>query len=300
MTFTEIKRKNKKAYYYRVRSIRGGKKVGKERIYMGVDLGKKALAEAEKKADTDLGMLDGLLTDSEKIELERIKKEYIKTSKSAKENRYEAFVSQFTHDSTAIEGNTLTLQETAGLLFDSMVPSLKPLREINEILNHKRAFDHMIGYDADITKAFVLELHRLILTDTVSSDLSEQIGRYRSLQVYIRGVEWTPPPPEEVSREMTTLLRWYSRNKKKLHPLILAAYFHVGFELVHPFVDGNGRVGRLLLNFILHKNGYPMINIPLLRKLEYYDRLEKAQVEGELRPFVEFLLDILRKTTVKL
>jgi len=99
---------------------------------------------------------------------------------------------------------------------------------------------------------------------------------------------------------MRTLLSWYTKNKERLHPLIVASYFHTMFELVHPFVDGNGRVGRLLLNFIMHKNGYPMINIPSARKSEYYDALQSAQVNGEMRPFVELMMDVLKRSEILL
>ena len=95
------------------------------------------------------------------------------------------------------------------------------------------------------------------------------------------------------------LLKWHTINKTKLHPLIVAAYFHSGFELIHPFIDGNGRVGRLLMNFILHKNGYPMINIPNTRKLEYYKALEEAQVNGHLREFVKFLFDLMKEGKIR-
>ena len=78
-----------------------------------------------------------------------------------------------------------------------------------------------------------------------------------------------------------------------MHPLVTAAYFHAAFEAIHPFVDGNGRVGRLIMNFILHKNDYPMINIPNSEKIKYYKALETAQLKGNLRPFIELLLNLL-------
>jgi Fic family protein len=116
------------------------------------------------------------------------------------------------------------------------------------------------------------------------------VGRYRKVQVFIRGVEWVPAAPDDVPADMTALISWYSRNREMLHPLVLAVYFHVGFETIHPFVDGNGRVGRLLMNFILHKFEYPMVNIPNVSKNRYYDVLSRAQVDGELRPFIEFVI----------
>jgi Fic family protein len=181
-------------------------------------------------------------------------------------------------------------------LFDEIVPSSKSLREVNEVLNHRKALDFLLKYNRDITRAFILELHELVMKETLKSELNKEIGRFRSVQVYIRGVDWIPPTPEDVPKDIKNLLSWYTKNKKKLHPIVIAAYFHIGFEIIHPFVDGNGRVGRLLMNFILHKNGYPMINIPLERRFEYYDCLQAAQVNGTLRPFMDLQLDLLRKS----
>lgn len=298
MVYTEIKEKNDKKYYYRVKSVREGKKVRKERKYLGVNLDKKKLTRLEIEADKELLFLKNLLTEDELKFLKKLKNEYNKQPKETLENRYEAFCALFTYDSTSIEGNTLTLQETARLLFEERVPSSKSLREINEILNHKKAFDYILKYKKDITKDFVCKLHELIIKNTLKPELESQTGKYRDFQVYIRGVKWLPPKPKEVSKEMKSLVAWYSKNKKKLHPLVIAAYFHIGFEIIHPFVDGNGRVGRLLMNFILHKNKYPMINIPDSIKHKYYVVLEKAQIKGDLKPFVKLLLNVLKNTKI--
>jgi Fic family protein len=295
MAFTEVQKRYGKKYYYRVITYREGKKVKNKKIYLGVNLNKKDLSEAESKADGELGVLNALLTHDELLELEIIRKKHLKQPKATFKNRYETFVSAFTHDSTAIEGNTLSLQETAGLLFDEIIPSAKPLREVNEVLNHRKAFDLVLEYKGDITRNFILELHKLVMKDTLKPEQNSQLGRFRSVQVYIRGVDWIPPAPEDVPKDIKNLLSWYTKNRKKLHPIVTAAYFHVGFEIIHPFVDGNGRVGRLLMNFILHKNGYPMINIPLEKRFDYYDCLKAAQVNGALRPFIDLLLDLLKK-----
>ena len=299
MAFTEKKERNGKTYYYRTVSVRKGDAVTKERKFLGSDLDPAELERAEREADMELGVLEAQLTLEEIEYLEGLKEEYQAQPASTEQNRYEAFVSLFTHDSTAIEGNTLTLQETASLLFEGISPG-RDMRDINEVLNHKRALDHLLGYEGDVSRELVLDLHRLVVHDTLSEDLEDQIGVYRTVQVYIRGVEWVPAAPEDVPQDMASLLAWYSKNRDRLHPLVLALYFHVGFETVHPFVDGNGRVGRLLMNFILHRNDYPMVNIPDARKGEYYDALHEAQVEGRLRPMVEFILDLLKEIQVLL
>jgi len=295
MVYTEIQEKK---YYYRVLSIRKNNKVTKNRIYLGVDLEKNKLSKKEKKADKELMLLSTLLEEEELKELDKIKKEYLKLPKETRDNRYEAFVSLFTYDSTNIEGNTLTLQETSQLLFENITPR-KSLREINEITNHKEAFDFIIENKKDVSKELILKLHKLVVKNTLKPELKNQIGKYRTLQVYIRGTNWFPPKSTEVPKEIASLLSWYTKNKKKLHPLILAAYFHSAFETVHPFVDGNGRVGRLILNLILRKNNFPMINIPNKKKYIYYEALESAQTKGDLRPLVKFLLDLIKEEQIR-
>jgi Fic family protein len=299
MVFTEIKEINGRKYYYRVKSVRKNKKVNKERIYLGVDLEKTQLKEHEEKADKQLSSLNYILTEAELKILDKIKQEYKNEPKETFDNRYESFCSMFTYDSAAIEGNTLSLQETSSLLFENRTPSTKSLREINEILNHKKAFDYLLEYKDDLTKELILKLHSFVVKDTLKPHLENQIGIYRKVQVYIRGTTWMPPTPEEVPREISNLLNWYSRNKDILHPLVLASYFHVAFETIHPFVDGNGRTGRLLMNFILHKGRLPMINIPNLKKTRYYDCLQEAQIKGNLEPIIKFLFELLKKQKLK-
>lgn len=297
MAYTETKEKGGKKYYYRVKSLRDGKKFKKKRVYLGVNLDKNNLKELEEKADNELMLLSTLLSDEEIRELDKIKKQHL-SSKEPKENKYEAFVSLFTYDSTNIEGNTLTLQETSQLLFEGITPR-KSLREINEVINHKEAFDFILDYKKDISKEFMLKLHEIVVKNTLKPELKDQEGRYRTVQVYIRGVDWIPPKPSEVPREMASLLSWYAKNKNKVHPLILSAYFHSAFETIHPFIDGNGRVGRLLMNFILHKNEYPMINIPNNKRYIYYKTLEYSQVKGNLRSLVKFLFDLIKEDGIK-
>ena len=298
MAYTEIQEKGNKKNYYRAYSIRKGQKVKKKRIYLGSNLAKEDLVIKEKEADFELLVSRGLLTKEEIAFLEGIKKQYSLQPRETNENRYEFFCSLFTFDSTTIEGNTLTLQETTRLLFEGVTPN-KPMREVYEVLNHKRAFDYLLNYTGEINKEFICELHKLVVANTLSSELVKQIGIYRNVQVYIRGVQWFPPKPLEVHQHMDSLVKWYSKNKNTLHPLILCGHFHTEFEKIHPFVDGNGRVGRLLMNFILHRAKYPMINISNKIKHTYYSALESAQMKGNLRPFLKLLLDVLKKEGIR-
>lgn len=295
MAFTEVRRRAGKTYFYRVRSVRKDGKIGKERVYLGTNLPSKTLARKEREADRELGVLDALLTKEDEEFLRNVKALYAEEPQATSDNRYEAFVAQFTYDSNAIEGNTLTLDETSQLLFEGLVPA-RSLREVNEALNHKRAFDHLLRYRGDVTKRLICILHEIVVTDTLRPELVSQIGTYRDVQVYIRGVEWVPAKPHDVPKDMKALLEWYAKNKRKLHPVVVAIYFHTAFELIHPFVDGNGRVGRLLMNFILRKHGYPMLNLPNVRKREYYAALQKGQVDADLRPFIDLVIDVYKKS----
>jgi Fic family protein len=181
------------------------------------------------------------------------------------------------------------------LLFDDVAPTGKSFREICEVIGHERAFDAMLAHDDGITKDFICELHALVMKDAISQKYHAEIGRYRSLPAYISGLEWAPPGPENVPREMRKLLTWYSQKREKIHPLVLAVHFHVEFERIHPFIDGNGRVGRLLMNFILHIEGYPMVSIPNVLKYRYYEVLEKVLQDGDIRPFLEFMMELLEE-----
>ena len=296
MAYTEIKNKKEKKYYYIVKSVIEGKKIKKERIYLGVNLNNEELAKKEREADKQLNLFETLLTAKEIKFLETLKRKFSKEPKENYENRYESFCSLFTFDSTGIEGNTLTLSETSHLLFEGIVPSTKSLREINEVLNHKKAFDYLLQYKVDLTKKFILDLHYLVVINTLRDDLVKYIGKYRRVQVFIGGS--IPPNAMEVPNRMASLLRWYSKNKNKLHPLVLATYFHAEFEKIHPFVDGNGRVGRLIMSFILHKNNFPMINIPKKRRFAYYKALRKAH-QGNHRLFIELLIGLLKKDKLR-
>lgn len=296
MAYNEIKEVKGRRYYYRVKSIKRDKKTAKERVYLGVNLNKKELAKKEKEADKHLNLFETFLTFEDVKFLENIKRKFSKEPKENYENRYESFCSLFSYDSTGIEGNTLTLSETSHLLFEGIVPSTKSLREINEVLNHKRAFDYILNYNADLTKEFILTLHHLVVINTLREELSKYSGKYRRVQVFIGGS--IPPSAAEVPNLMASLLRWYSINKNKLHPLVLATYFHTEFERIHPFVDGNGRVGRLIMNFILHKNNLPMINIPKKKRFLYYESLRKAH-QGNYKQFIDLLINLLKKEKLR-
>lgn len=302
MVYFERKILNGKEYHYLTETIRLDKKKWKKiRVYIGsgkksqneLDLLKKRnIKKLNIKVIDYVGSIDpfvNLLSKKQTKELNQIKNKYQesikKAPKIAVEKYFDWFITEFTYDTNAIEGSTLTLRETALILSDKITPAGKTLREIYEAQNHKKAFEWMQTYKGDINKEFICSLHKK-LTHNI---LGENSGVFRKVQVFIRGAEFIPPKPEKVEKEFKELMRWYNKNKYKHHPVIVASYMHTAFEAIHPFIDGNGRVGRLLLNFILMKNKFPPINIKNRRKAAYYKALQKAQVQGELKTFVDLI-----------
>ena len=293
-------------YYYLVGTLRFGAKWKKVRVYLGMDLKnseiKNLVAAKEKEFQKKVAAtrkstdpLQRLLSEQEAEQLESIlsahKKSLDGVDKLQYQNYYEKFLTEFTYDTNAIEGSTLTLSDTAMILFDKTVPKGKSLREISEVQNHKDAFDFMLANKKDITKHFVLKMHRL-LTHNI---LWKYAGVFRDVQVYVRGANFTPAKPEDIDTEFKRLTLWYRKNKKKYHPVVVAAYFHHVFESIHPFRDGNGRVGRLLLNFILRKNGFPMVDIKYRDRQEYCSALGSAN-DGNLKPLVELIVACLKES----
>jgi len=293
MAYTEVQQKGSNKYYYRAKSMRKGNKVNKVRKYLGKNLSKDKLKRLEREVDIELERpLAKLLSDKEIKLLNAIKKEHQKGCKKNFQLKYEAFVSKFTYDTNAIEGSTLTLMETSAIIFDNITPKGRSPREVNEAINHKKAFDFMLKYKGKINKKFICRLQGMIVANTLKEVLEDQSGVYRTCQVYIRGASFLPPKPSRVGKEMAALFAWHKRNKGKLHPVIVAAYFHSAFESIHPFVDGNGRTGRLLINFILHKSGFPMVNIPVKKRLDYFDALEKAR-KGNLKDMMKMIVFLM-------
>ena len=307
----EIQIKNKVKYHYLSENIRlTGNKWKKLRVYIGkgglskrelnslISRNKKILVAKVNEARKLYDPLFSILTEDQISKLEKIKHEYQKSKqkipKSVWENYYESFITEFTYDTNAIEGSSVTLQETALILFDKIVPEGKTITEIREVENHKEAFDVMLNYSGDIIKRFVLQLHKKLMHNI----LWEYAGRFRDVQVAIRGADFLPPPPEKVESEFKTLMKWYGVNKNKYHPIVVATYFHAAFESVHPFRDGNGRTGRLLLNFILHKKRFPMINIKNKDKIKYYNSLEEAQKSGNIKPLVDLIVKYVTESEI--
>jgi len=294
VTYTETRDRNGKRYFYRTHSRRVDGKVKKQRIYLGRDLSPFLLKQLESRADLKLSDPEGLLKENELAEIDGILREFRKLPVETYRSRYEYFMIRFTHDSTAMEGNSFTLEDTRSLVLDGITPSSKKLKEVHEILDHRKAFDMILDQGVKMDMKWIFELHSRLVKNSRWPGDEERAGGYRDVNVGLMGSDVKFPAPGEVPELMKELLSGYRRSGRSLHPLVQAAKFHVDFEIIHPFSDGNGRLGRLLMNRILHSRGFPMINIPKRSKVEYFISLRRAHEEGGIRPFMELLLHLLQ------
>jgi Fic family protein len=177
------------------------------------------------------------------------------------------FVIENTYNSNAIEGNTLTLRETALILDHGITIGEKPLKDHLEAIGHRDAFQFVysiVDSKEPLTEWVIKQIHSLVL---INEPMSK--GAYRNVSAYIRGAKHTPPQPYLIQAQMETLISDYRANKK--HVIENIAEFHLRFEGIHPFIDGNGRTGRLLMNFELMKAGYLPISIKYADRKKYYD-----------------------------
>lgn len=180
----------------------------------------------------------------------------------------EEFLLEFTYNSNAIEGNTLTLQETA-MVLEGITIDKKPLKEHLEAVGHKDAFEYiyeLVSEKVDLSEKVVKDIHSLVLMDR-----PQDRGVYRRLPVRILGAKVEPPQPYLVPIKMEELMLNYRSLDNKLHDIEKIARFHLDFEGVHPFIDGNGRTGRLILNLEIMKNGYPPISVKFTDRKKYYE-----------------------------
>ena len=181
----------------------------------------------------------------------------------------EEFLIDFTYNSNAIEGNTLTLQETALILKEGITINEKPLKDHLEAVGHKDAFYYVEGLvkeKVELSEKIIKDIHTLVLMDKPQSR-----GVYRRIPVTIFGAGHEPPQPYIVPVKMEQLINEYNNEMKDKHILEKIALFHLKFESIHPFIDGNGRTGRLIINLELMKEGYPPINIKFKDRRKYYD-----------------------------
>lgn len=202
----------------------------------------------------------------------------------------------FTYSSNALEGNTLTISETKILLEDGLTVGGRPLKDCYEAVGHGAAYDFMLELarqpDMNITEDTIKKLHRLFY-QKVDAD---QAGHYRSIQVYISGTEYVPPAPDEVPQFMKHLADQICSSRSTLHPIELAAMAHKRLVDIHPFIDGNGRTARLLMNLILVNAGYGVVSIPPILRNDYINALSASRRLNDMEPFSKLIAECVIET----
>lgn len=309
--YIEKKLINKKQYYYLKHSFRNKNKVKTKTLaYIGNKRNKEKIKKLEKLFNKDklkeikmdlFNEIDWdkeILPDKEKIT--QIKKQFStkleKLDNKTKKEMFDDFLTYFIYNSNAIEGNTLTLKETDLLLNKEITPQGKTLREINDHLNAKEVFYYLNEKSPEINNETIILTH-----DRLLEKIDERKG-YRRSNVRVIGATFKSSPYQYIQTDINILIKWYNKNKTKLHPVILASLFHHKFEKIHPFYDGNGRTGRMLMNLILLKNKIPPSILSNKQRKTYYSVLSKADKTGlteitdDFKPLVNFISTQVLKT----
>jgi Fic family protein len=296
--FIEERKVGKSTKYYFVYSYREKGKVKKIRHYLGLNLAKEELQKAKEEAEQQI-----------KKELEELRTEIFNFSLTknqlAKLNKYDAqikvhhlqsfdwkaFTEQFTYSTNAIEGSNVQLNEVPEILEKEKAKDSEEL----ETKGVAKAVDFIRSTKEELSLELIKKLHKLCFEGS-----KHFAGQFRNVEVVIRNgrgeVIHAGVPVSQLNDALKELVEWYKKNNKKFKPLVLAAIIHNQFEHIHPFQDGNGRVGRLLLNFMLLKNKHPPINILLEDRAEYYNTLQEYSKNQNPRPTVMFLIKQYKKT----
>lgn len=311
-------------YYLRASKRKGSKIIAKDIAYLGSSIGdvKKTL-ERLPKYSTQIKKayktINNFLESNrylEKIRLLKLKKdkfleyeklleieacklhfntEFKKQNDLTKEEILKNFIIEFAYNTTSIEGNTIKLHEARNLLQEGLTPKNKTLREIYDLQNTEKVFLDLINSKEEITHNFIEDIHAGLM-----KNIDLRIG-YRKTDVRVIKANFKASPAPYVKTDMDLLLKWHNENKNELHPLVLASMLHHKFEKIHPFMDGNGRVGRILLNYILLKNNYPFLIILNKERKDYLDALRKADKINltEINEYYKFLVNFIADQMAK-
>jgi len=260
-----IKKKAGNKYFYLRHSLRKGNKVLTKEKYLGktipLDIENIKL-HFKKELNLDL---------NKKLELikKNFQEEWKKVPESVKEKELEEISISFTYNTNAIEGSKITLPETRDIIQNNLSPK-KPLKEVRETIAHSKVFLSMLKKKEPITKGLFLSWHKNIFFES-NEDIAGKFRDYLVRVGYYLAPDW-----QDIENLMKDLLCFIQANKE-MNPVELAARSHYKFEKIHPFGDGNGRVGRILMNFILWHNKYPMLIIEYSKRKSYYKALEKNE-----------------------
>lgn len=208
----------------------------------------------------------------EQIEAIRLhyKKIFLKLDEMTKKEVFKSFLIDFAFNTTSIEGNTITLLEAHRLLTENLTPKNKTLREIYDLQNTEKVFFKILKSKSKINHKFIINIH-----DKLLENIDLRKG-YRTHDIRVFRSKFSASPAKYIKIDMNILLNWLEKYEKKFHPIALVSMFHQKFEKIHPFSDGNGRTGRMLMNYMLMRKGYPPIIIRNSKRSEYLDALAKA------------------------
>ncbi|MDP3990621.1 MAG: Fic family protein [archaeon] len=294
--FIEIRKRGKSKKYYLVHSYRESGKIKRISRYLGSNLNENKLLELEKRAEQHIleGIKERSILEFEltKKEIEEYKKyETDIEIKHLQTLNWKRFTETFTYNTNAIEGSTVALSEVKELLSGEEEP--QGADDI-ETLNVAKAVEYIQKSKEKITLNFIKHLHLICFKGTKGF-----AGKLREVNVVIRdsqgNVVHEGAPINKVRSLVEELCNWYIKHKNKYPPLLLAAVMHNQFEKIHPFQDGNGRVGRLLLNYVLLQHKYPPINVRLRDRIRYYKCLQEYDQKNDIKSTLKFLISEYKK-----
>jgi len=269
-------------YYYLIQSVRKEGKTHKIEKYIGKQ--EPSAQELDRLTTSFLAELqskDWLWLTNETFELI----ELIRTKKpELKDEQLMDFCINFTYNTNAIEGNKLTPEETRDL-FEHDVPAEKPFKDHIESFAHWKVFMEMVQTKKPLTKELILSWHKELFKQAKPS----LAGKFRQTNVRVAGFK--AAHYLDVPFLIDEFIQWFKENKNKMHPVELAAMTHLKFVKIHPFLDGNGRVARLLLNYVLHRSNYPLMTIEYKNRETYYEALDEFDETQEEEIFVKYIVE---------
>ena len=296
--YVEKRKIRKDRKYYLVHSYRDKGQVKKTRKYLGLNL---SAEELEKRKQETKGIILELIeefnTEVFKFSLTKKQIETLNDYNDQLKIRHlehfdwRRFTEQFTYNTNAIEGSTVQLDDIPQILKKSNVQDPEEI----ETKGVAKTVDFIRRAKEDISRDLIKKIHKLCFEGT-----KHFAGEFRKVEVVIKNsrgeIVHVGAPVSGLQEKLEELVNWYQKNKFKFKPLVLAAIIHNQFEHIHPFQDGNGRVGRLLLNYVLLNNKYPPINILLEDRQEYYHSLQEYSKNDNLKPTLIFLIKQYKKT----
>lgn len=197
---------------------------------------------------------------------------------------------RYVHGTTSIEGNPLSLGETQTVLIDNLTPQYKGVDEVISIHNYKLAKHYLDGYNGNINLTLIKRIHKILMNNVEENGIQIEAGKLRTSRA--RGISGVRhPKPEEIELELRNLNEWYEDSvKKNLHPIELVSVYHHRLEKIHPFFEGNGRVGRSLLDLMFKRNGFPSICITKKERDSYLNALQEGDNEN-YEPLIKFIVE---------